>query len=430
MATYLELAKLGVPFPELESVASMEEVDPASLMESVSTGRVVIVPSRGKKVVALGHGVRTKVLCNFGTSSSSPDVEAEIEKARIAVDNGAAIICDQSVGDCVAANRARIVGALDVPIAAVPLYQNADEARTANGDPLSFDAESVVKVFIQQVRDGVTMPGFHTMTAELAAGLKGSDRLMPVVSRGAGILMEWIRRTGKENPYLDRFDDILDCCRDMNVPLTLISSVRSGTVVDGFDKWQTAEWKIMHNLVRRAWEAGVSMLADGLGHMSIDEIGPAVKGFKTTCGDIPLGVLGPTTTDRGLGHEHVVNAIGTATAVMNGANYVNACYRTEHLGLPQIDDISEGIRTAYIAVHCGDLGRSDLKGRLMLEERKISTARAKAQWGLQLQAALDPVMARTTFARVGAKNKEGEGCSICGDLCPFVTTGQVNHGGK
>jgi phosphomethylpyrimidine synthase len=263
------------------------------------------------------------------------------------------------------------------------------------------------------------------MSSEIINQLENSDRLMPIVSRGGGIMHEWIKRHGKQNPYLEHFDRILAVARKHNVPITFVSSLRSGTVVDGFDKLQEYEWAMLSEYIKEAHSKKVSVIVDGLGHITIDQIPLAVNKFKELCYGIPLGVLGPAVTDRGLGHEHVVNAIGTSIAVWSGANYCNACYRTEHLGLPELQDISEGIGAAVIATYSGDLAREQKKSSLVEEEWKMSAARKKNQWGIMLHGALDNKEALKTFQRVGKKNVDGKGCSICGDLCPFVITGQV-----
>lgn len=425
MRSFMEVAATGETTAEFDAVCRAEGLGLQELCAEVAHGRLVIVPNRGGgPPVALGRAARSKVLCNLGTSSESSDIESEIEKARIALRCGATIICDQSVGSNVEGNRKRLLDAIAVPIAAVPLYQNVDEAKRSAGDALAFSGAEVLEVFERQLDGGVTMPGIHSMTKEVLQRVGESGRLMPIVSRGGGIMSAWIKRTGKENVYFEKFDQVLAMVKNRNVPLTFVASLRSGTVVDGFDSCEEMELRILRPYIEEAHRSGVSVVVDGLGHCSINFIPDAVRAFKEICCDVPLGVLGPAVTDRGLGHEHIVNAIGTAVAVWSGANYCNACYRTEHLGLPELQDIAEGISASVVATYAGDLARESHHQTLMKEERAMSYARKKNQWGVMLHQALDNDEAMRTFQRVGERNVEGKGCSICGDLCPFVVTGQ------
>ena len=401
----------------MTDVAQNEDVPVEKLRTEVADGRVVLIPGRNSaRSLALGSLVRSKVLCNLGTSVVSPSVEAEISKARLAAARGASIICDQSVGPDVAKHRAGLLAASPLPLAAVPLYQNAERARRAHGNPLAFSATETITVFAEQIIQGITAPAFHTMTKGLRDRVRKSRRVMPLVSRGGALLASWIDQTGEENPYIERFQDVLGLCVEHDVPLTLVCACRSGCVEDGFDSLQEAELEVLAGLIREAHKRCVGVIVDGLGHMTMDQIPKAVEHYKRFCNGVPLGVMGPATTDRGLGHEHVVNAIGTAVAVQFGANYCNACARTEHVGLPEVSDIPDAIGAAVIATYVGDLAR----GKFRDLDLRMATARSQNAWGLQLDLALDTIAAHDTFKRVGSNNKHGEGCSICGDLCPFT----------
>ncbi len=404
---------------DMETVSEREGVDIKSVVSGVGTGKIAIIPGRfGASPVAIGDGLRSKVLCNIGTSAQSPDMEVEIRKARIAVGRGASIICDQSVGPNVLQSRRRLIESVNVPIASVPLYQTVEEAYRKRGNPLEFEPQELVASFEQQVVQGVSAPGIHPMTRELNEYVGKSNRTMPIVSRGGAILSNWIDRTGNENPYIEQYDGILDICADNDVPLTFVCSCRSGCIADGFDEVQVFEWRLIRELIQKAQTRGVSCVVDGLGHMSMDQIPDAVETFKRICFGVPLGVMGPATTDRALGHEHVANAIGAALAMLHGANYCQACCRTEHLGLPEIQDIPDAIGAFVIATYAGDLGRN--VGGIRELDLEMAEARKENLWGIQLSLALEKTGAKETFDRVGPKNKNGEGCSICGDLCPFV----------
>jgi phosphomethylpyrimidine synthase len=425
----MELAKKKEIHDDFLKISRSEGIDIQDIMREVASGHLVIIPNYSKGApIALGKIVRSKVLCNFGTSSFCQDIDVEIEKVKIAIQRHASFVCDQSVGDHVYEHRKKLIAAIEVPIASIPLYQNVEESRSKKGDPLAFTTDEVLEVFERQIESGVTAPGIHTMNKELAKNyLDGAQRLMPIVSRGGGIINAWIKRYNAENPYLQHFDKILKIAKRYNVPLTFVTACRSGTVVDGFDECQKTEWKMLRSYIKMAHEEGVSIIVDGLGHMAMDQIPDAIKTLKEICYGVPLGVLGPAVTDRGLGHEHIVNAIGTAVAVWHGANYCNACYCTEHLGLPELQDIASGIAASLVATNIGDLARNEMKSTLLKEEMKISQARKNNRWGIMLECALDKEEAKITFNRVGQKNKDGQGCSICGDLCPFVITGQVQN---
>jgi len=403
--------------PIIEEISRAEQVDLSQLCSDIVAGRVVVIPGRGSaRPIAIGHSVRSKVLCNFGTSSRSPDMELEIRKANASIMIGASLICDQSVGPNVAQSRKRLIQSISVPLASIPLYQNADSARQTKNNPLDFTASDLLAVFEDQLSQGVTAPGIHTMTRELKKHVDSSRRIMPLVSRGGSIIASWIQRTGNENPYIAHFDDVLAACDRFGVPLTLVCSCRAGCIEDGFDSVQKAEIEIVGELVTRAHRRGVAVMVDGLGHMRMDQIPDAVASYKRACNCVPLGVMGPATTDRGLAHEHVVNAIGTAIAVQHGANYCNACARTEHLGLPEASDIPDAIGAAVVATYAGDLAR----GKYRELDLQMAEARKMNAWGVQLNLALDKTGATETFRRVGADNRQGDGCSICGDLCPFT----------
>lgn len=416
-------ARAGRVTRDIELVSRTEGVPLEELLREVAAGHVVIIPGReGAAPIGLGDLLRSKVLCNLGTSLKSPNIELEIEKARAAVARGASIVCDQSVGPSVALNRSRLLKAVPVPLAAVPLYQNAETARRKRRNPLAFTTEEALRVFEEQLGHGVTAPGIHTMSRDIRQAVRASTRVMPLVSRGGAILASWIDRTGRENPYIEHYEDLLTLCLRYDVPLTLICSCRAGCVEDGFDSLQRTELAVVADLIHRAHGRGVGVLVDGMGHMRMDQIPEAVAYYKHVCRGIPLGVMGPATTDRGLGHEHVVNAIGTALAVQHGANYCNACARTEHLGLPEASDLPDAIGAAVIATYAGDLARGKFR-QLDLEMAKARKANA---WGVQLEMALDKEGALATFKRVGADNRHGEGCSICGDLCPFTVQAFVS----
>ena len=420
MITYMEMAKKNIRHKDFFIISEKENIPIDLIIEEVSEGRIAIIPNHAGEPVGLGNILKSKVLCNLGTSSKSPNIWNEINKAKIAVRHGASIICDLSVGNSIEKNRKLLIENLKVPIGSIPIYQNIEEAKNDKNDPFAFNDKDVLRIFEQQIKSGVTQPGIHTMNLDLSNFVKRSKRLIPIVSRGGSIMYEWINKNKLENPYFLYYDKVLEILQKYNLPVTFISAQRSGTIIDGFDEYQKKELDLIKPFIDEALKRNISVIYDGIGHMSLNQIGEAISYFKQKCNNIPLGVLGPAVTDRGLGHEHIVNAIGTAIAIWNGANYCNACYRTEHLGLPDETDIADGIGASIIAVYSGDIAKQNNNVESLLSEKRISIARKHNQWGKQLHCAIDEIMAKEIFMRVGVENKEGEGCSICGDLCPFV----------
>lgn len=290
METYIEMARAGHIHDDFKVVSKLENISLEAVVQDIASGEMILVPNRSDNApVALGDRVSSKVICNIGTSSKSKDIALEIAKAQIAVQSGAALMCDQSVGKNVGRNRKQLTDALKIPIITVPLYQNVDEAKT--NDPLNFSFTEILDMCERQIRNGVSMIGIHTMCRDLVSMLEKKDRLMSVVSRGAGLMMEWIKKHDDENPYLKHFDEVLKIVKKYNVPITFVCSMRAGTVVDGYDKYQRYEWAHMKNYIQQAHGEGVSIAVDGLGHMTIDQIPEAVKTFKKICFSIPLGTL-------------------------------------------------------------------------------------------------------------------------------------------
>jgi len=412
------MAKLGKLTLEMEAILETGEISKGNLIKKIANGIITIIPNRGHfKPIALGDGLRSKILCNLGTSTDFFDINKVIKIAQIAVKYGASIICDQSSGPNLSINRKRLLNAIKLPLASIPLYQNTEESLRVNGDPLSFNSRDVIEIFREQVEHGISAPGFHPVSKELIQRIDTSNRVIPYVSRGGTILSTWIKRTGEENPYLTYFDEILEICIQNDIPLTFVCATRSGCLADGYDDIQKLEWKMIGILIEKAHNNNVSTIVDGVGHLRIDRIPIAINTLKKMTHNVPIGVMGPATTDRALGYEHIAHAIGAAVAIQHGANYSQACCRTEHIGLPELSDVIESLGAYKIATYVGDLSRFQHLENL---DREMSIARCKNQWGYQLDLAIEPIKARETFERVGQKNSKTEGCSICGKLCSFI----------
>ena len=415
--TQMAAAKKRELTPEMETVLETEPLTEKVLIEGVSTGKIAIFPNkRNCHYIGLGDGLRSKILCNTGTSTDSSNFSTVLKIAKDAEKYGASILCDQSSGVKFVEYRKKLLNVTSLPIASIPLYQNAEESLRIYGTPIKFNSNEVINVFNDQVIQGISAPGIHPISKHIIKKIESSGRLMPYASRGGMIMSAWIKKTNEENPYIQNFDKILNICAKNDVPLTFVCATRSGCLADGFDDVQISEWELIGDLVERAFNKNVSVIVDGIGHLRIDKIPEAVTTLKKLTHNIPIGVMGPAITDRGLGYEHIPHVIGATIAIQNGANYCQACCRTEHIGLPEHKDVIEALRTYKIAIYGADLAKIP---NLQDLDNQISKARCKNKWGKQLDLAIEPDIAKKTFKRVGPKNPEKKGCTICGELCPF-----------
>ncbi len=411
-------AKMKKITPEMEKILKNEKISKEFLLKNIAKGRIVIIPNRkNEKHVALGDGLKSKIISNIGTSSNQSDPEKIYKMIEIANEYGVDLLCDLSVGGDLSSIRRKLIDKAEMPLASIPLYQTSIEAKRKRNSFHSFTASELIKTFEIQVKDGISAPGIHTLTKKLVEEIDFSSRLIPIASRGGGLLYEYIKENNCENPYIESFDEILSICYENDVPITLITATRSGCLADGLDKIQLGEWKVMRNLIKQAHSKNIGVIVNGVGHLRMDKIPKAISLFKKITLNVPIGVMGPAITDRALGFEHIAHALGAAIAIQNGANYCQTCCRTEHVGLPDIDDFIESINTYKVAIYGGDLTKFPYFQQL---ENKISQARFKNQWGKQLNLAINQKVAIETFYRVGPKENNKQACSICGNLCPFL----------
>ncbi|KKN43019.1 hypothetical protein LCGC14_0707450 [marine sediment metagenome] len=424
--TQMRMAKEGKLTSEMSSILEKEPISEKKLIKGISTGKIVILPNkrRSNYHVGLGDGLKSKILCNTGTSTDSSSFSEILEIARDAEKYGASILCDQSSGPKFVEYRKQLLSATSLPIAFVPLYQNVEEGMRIYDDPIHFTTNDVIETFEEQILQGISAPGIHPITKSIIKKIESSSRLMPYISRGGAIISAWIKKTNEENPYIQNFDKILEICAKNDVPLTFVCATRAGCLADGFDNVQISEWKLIGSLVKKAHKKNVSVIVNGIGHLGIEKIPKAVQKLKNLTHNIPIGVMRPAITDRGLGFEHISHVIGATIAIQNGANYCQACCRTEHIGLPEKKDVIEALRTYKIALYAADLTKLPSLQQL---DNQISIARCKNEWGKQLDLAIEPFIAKKTFKRVGPANMEKKGCSVCGELCPFKIINTPNE---
>ncbi|WP_297499851.1 phosphomethylpyrimidine synthase ThiC [Thermococcus sp.] len=413
--TQLETAKRGEITEEMKFVAEREGIDLEKLRRSIAKGHTVIfrnVKHDWVKPVAVGSAVRVKVNVNIGTSRDIVDVKAEIEKVKTAVKYGADTIMDLSTGGNLDEIRRTIMHAVDVPIGTVPIYQAAEEMLAKGKAIIEMSEDDMWKAVEKHFRDGVDYTTIHVgVTREVVEKMKWTKRAVGMVSRGGTFLAAWILHWGEENPFYRDYDYLLELAKEYDVVLSLGDGLRPGGLPDAGDELQIAELYTLGRLVRRAREAGVQTMVEGPGHVPIDQIVAQVKLAKVATDNAPFYVLGPLVTDIFPGYDHVAAAIGGAIAALNGADFL--CYVTpaEHLGLPDVEHVRQGVIAAKIAAHAVNLTRFEADFK---KDYLMSLARGKLDWAEQFELSQD----KDRFIEIRKKRPtKTEACSMCGDLC-------------
>jgi len=352
LTTQYEFARKGVITEEMREVAEAERRTPEYVMRGVAHGRIVITNNLGREAcpLGIGEGLKIKVNANIGTSKDICDVDMEIEKARVAEEAGADTIMDLSTGGDIDAIRRRILRETTVPIGTVPIYQAAIEATERHGAIVDMTEDDMFNVIERNVKDGVDFITVHCgITKESVGRVTRQNRLMGIVSRGGTFLTARILHTGEENPLYANYDYLLEIAREHDVTLSLGDGLRPGCIHDATDGPQVHELLIIGELLERARAAGVQAMVEGPGHVPLDEVAANVKLQKSVCKGAPFYVLGPLVTDVAPGYDHIVGAIGGAVAAMAGANYLCYVTPTEHIGLPDVEDVREGVIVTKIA---------------------------------------------------------------------------------
>lgn len=413
--TEFEKASQGQITPVLAGVAGDEGMDPERLRALVAGGRVVLTGmARGhSRVIGIGEGLRTKVNANIGTSPDHDDPEVELEKLRVAIGAGTDAVMDLSTGGDINAIRRSIAAECTVPLGTVPIYQAIVEVTRQGREIADCTVDEFFDVVEEQAKDGVDFMTIHCGLVRRLAGEVAGSRTAGVVSRGGCFLLQWIMKNRKENPYYEYYDRLLDIAHKYDVALSLGDGLRPGAIADSTDRPQIGELLVIGELVRRARKRGVSVFVEGPGHVPIDEIASNMVLQKKVCEGAPFYVLGPLVTDVAPGYDHITAAIGGAVAAWNGADFL--CYVTpaEHLRLPSVEDVRDGVIGTRIAAHAGDLGKK-LAGAGDWD-RRVSEARAKLDWDRALSASIDPARARELYDRSAGESEEL--CTMCGEFC-------------
>jgi len=408
----------------VEKVALAEGMDPERMARAIAAGRIVIPanPVRQHTLCGIGEGCRVKVNVNIGTSGSRCDPALEVKKGRAALDNGADALMDLSTGGDLVAIRKKILK-LDTTVGTVPIYEAVRRA----GNTGDVDADLLFKVIREHCKQGVDFLTLHCgVNRQALDALKLDTRLMGVVSRGGSFHCAMMMRREEENPLYAEYDYLLEILAEYDVTISLGDGMRPGCLQDAGKLAKSVEYVTLGTLAKRALEAGVQRMIEGPGHMPIDQVGYNIRMIKEITDNAPLYLLGPLVTDIAPGYDHVVAAIGGATACQNGADFLCMVSPSEHLALPDIQDIIEGTRMAKIAAHVGDTVRLP-EGFRMEREVQMADARHRLDWNGQFKLALYGDHARKIHDRDG----KTETCSMCGDLCAVKMVNELfGTGGK
>jgi len=416
--TLKELAKEGRITPEMEACAKAEGVSPDYIREGIAQGTIVLCKNKKSKLTkpcAIGKGLKTKVNVNIGTSKDRVNIEEELKKLEIAIRYGADAVMDLSTGGDLDEIRKVIRENCPVPLGTVPIYQAALEAVEIHKKSMvQMTVSEIFKVIEKQAEQGVDFMTVHCgITREGLERLKNKERVLGVVSRGGSFIIEWMVYNNKENPLYEYFDELLEIARAYDVTLSLGDGLRPGCLADATDAPQIHELIILGELTLRAWDKGVQVMIEGPGHVPINQVEANVLLQKRLCHGAPFYVLGPLPTDIAPGYDHLVSAIGGAIAGSAGADFL--CYVTpaEHLRLPTLEDVKEGLIAGKIAAHIADLAKG-VKGAWEWD-LEMAKARAELDWERQIELSIDPEKARRYRMEGGISRSKA--CTMCGEYC-------------
>ena len=423
--TQIDFARAGVVTPQMAEVARKEGLDPEFIRAGVAAGRIAIpanIHHTSLSPEGVGEGLRTKVNVNLGISGDLADEAEEWRKVEVALELGAEAIMDLSNSGKTQSFRTRLIEKSPAMIGTVPMYDAIGYLEKAL---ITITAEDFLDVVRRHAEDGVDFVTVHAgMNRRVLESFKETGRLTNIVSRGGSLIFAWMEATGNENPFYEHYDEVLEILHEHDVTISIGDAMRPGSTYDASDAGQIAELIEIGKLTRRAWDAGVQVMVEGPGHMSLDEIAANMKMEKRLCHNAPFYVLGPLVTDIAPGYDHITAAIGGAIAASSGADFL--CYVTpaEHLRLPDADDVREGLVATKIAAHAADIAKGIPGARE--RDNRMSDARRRVDWEGMFAEALDPVKARRYFESAPPSN-EGT-CTMCGQMCAMRTVNQIMDG--
>ena len=425
--TQMEAAKKGIITPEMRTVAEKEYKTPEEIMRSVAAGEVCIPCNINHKSISaegIGAGLRTKINVNLGISGDCKNYDVEMQKVDMALKFGAEAIMDLSNYGKTNTFRQELVKKSSAMIGTVPMY---DAIGYLEKDLLEITAEDFLKVVRAHAEEGVDFMTIHAgINRRAVEAFMRDKRKMNIVSRGGSLLFAWMMMTGNENPFYEYYDKVLDILEEFDVTISLGDALRPGCIDDATDAGQISELIELGALTERAWARNVQVMVEGPGHMAMNEIAANMKLQKRLCHNAPFYVLGPLVTDIFPGYDHITSAIGGAIAAASGADFL--CYVTpaEHLRLPDINDVKEGIIASRIAAHAADIAKGVPHARDM--DNAMAEARHKVDWEEMFRIAVDGEKARAYFESTPPADRHT--CSMCGKMCAVRTTNMILEGKK
>ncbi|MCB2290926.1 phosphomethylpyrimidine synthase ThiC [Clostridium sp. CS001] len=423
--TQMDAAKRGIVTKEMEIVARKENMDIELLRKLIAEGKVVIPANKNHKSLdpeGVGQGLKTKVNVNLGISKDCYDIDEEMKKVQLAIDMKAEAIMDLSSFGKTEEFRKKLVEVSSAMIGTVPIY---DAVGFYDKELKDITAKEFLEVVEKHAKEGVDFVTIHAgINRETADVFKRNKRLTNIVSRGGSLLYAWMQLNNKENPFYEYYDELLDICTKYDLTLSLGDACRPGSINDSTDACQIKELMILGELTLRAWEKNVQVIIEGPGHMALNEVKANMLLEKKLCHGAPFYVLGPIVTDIAPGYDHITSAIGGALAASSGADFL--CYVTpaEHLRLPNLEDVKEGIVAVKIAAHAGDIAKNIPGSRDW--DNEMSKARQELNWERMFELAIDPEKARRY--RKESSPEHEDSCTMCGKMCSMRNMNKIMEG--
>lgn len=414
--TQMDAAIKKIVTPQMKTVAQKENMSQLELMELVASGKVAIPANKNHTCLSaegIGSMLKTKINVNLGISRDCKDYDVEMQKVMSAVNLGAEAIMDLSSHGNTQPFRQKLTSECPVMIGTVPIY---DSVIHYQRDLATLTAQDFIDVIRLHAQDGVDFVTLHCgITQKTIEQIKNQSRKMNIVSRGGSLVFAWMSMTHQENPFYEYFDEILDICEEYDVTISLGDACRPGCLADASDVCQIEELVRLGELTQRAWKHHVQVMVEGPGHVPLDQVAANMKIQQTICHGAPFYVLGPLVTDIAPGYDHITAAIGGAVAAMSGAAFL--CYVTpaEHLALPNVDDVKQGIIASKIAAHAADIAKG-IKGARDIDD-KMADARRVLDWPAQFECALDPETAKAIRDSRLPEDDHSDTCSMCGKFC-------------
>ena len=423
MTTQMSSARRGIATDEMKQVAKDEDVTLEWLLPRVATGSIIIPSNnvRPQKIhnVGIGKGMKTKVNVNIGSSTLNVNVEEEIEKAKVALKYYADTIMDLSDGGDVGQIRRSLLDAAPITFGTVPIYEAYNFGVEKHKNPLDITEDDYLNAFENNIKDGVDYTTIHSgITKEIAKRILKVERYGGIVSKGGTITAAWMLKYDKENPYITHYDYMIELAQKYDVTFSLGDALRPGSILDSHDELQVQEMINIARLAKRANEKDVQVMIEGPGHVPLNEVAANVRLAKSLIGDVPYYVLGPLVTDVASGHDHIASAIGAAVSASEGVDLL--CYLTpsEHLALPNAEDVKAGLIAYRIAAHAGDLVK--IREKAIKWDMKMTEARRTLDWEKQLALSIDPETAAKIHSRTGQHPGNSVPCTMCGGACVYL----------